>query len=442
MKTLFAAADDLSKRGFGPTTEIVDRLAEAMRKGRLTEFPKYGIAIDTTKSKSDQLAQAMESLKNIADNPLVSDAALDSLDQMKVKAKDAADSIKTILGNAFNEALIFIAKDLDRLDKMVDRHLGGIARGRGVKLADVADVRASADLEARARAAKGLLSPDPTDAEISAEADRLFKLKLAATRELIKNSKIKQELADAEIEKDIAIAEAMGPKITDQFNKKKPVTREKRLGAYVVSMPNGRPLAMSERDFFEGIEFGQSGFESLAVLGSDKAPEAPRNKIKERDEARKAFESAMKAHQDSAQAAGSAASSTADIMQSLFGKNKALERANAVIQSSKNIAMAATEFALGNIPGGLAFLAAAAKWGVVATKAGGSASTGGLSVPGGAFRTTGGFGGGAGGRNITVNVGGGFVGKPKELGKEISESIRTAERAGRIRESRATRFRG
>jgi hypothetical protein len=138
IKLLYAAADDLGKL-FGQTTiSVVDELGLALKKGESEAFKKFGIAIDTTKSKTEQMKQAMEGLRKVAADPMAADEAADSFDKYRAGLQDTLDETKASIGTFVQSLIGIFAEMLRAWDDAVSDMLD-IARRGEVKATKATD---------------------------------------------------------------------------------------------------------------------------------------------------------------------------------------------------------------------------------------------------------------------------------------------------------------
>ncbi len=101
MVTVLKAADNLGDRGFGETTEIAEKLTDALRKGTTKALGEYGIQIDETKDKTLKFNESFAALGKIAEDETLAKIGEDA-EQARVAFQDFVNSLKAGIGDIVN----------------------------------------------------------------------------------------------------------------------------------------------------------------------------------------------------------------------------------------------------------------------------------------------------------------------------------------------------
>jgi hypothetical protein len=95
------AAKKLSDQGFGETVKIAEQLAKVLRGGGSEELRAYGISIDSTASKQDQLNQLLAAMGTIAATPVNVDPQLEAINRLQASTANWIADFKAGLGEVF-----------------------------------------------------------------------------------------------------------------------------------------------------------------------------------------------------------------------------------------------------------------------------------------------------------------------------------------------------
>ena len=475
METVFAAADSLGDRFSKDTIAVVEDLTQALKTGRMQGLKEYGIEIDTTKTKAEQVMEALKDLREVAKDPLASNEAADSIDRVRAKMQDAADHFKNTIGAAINFIIAALGKAIQGLEDFLGTILGvkDVAGAEGALTVDRGVQRRQAfervsgrfDLSQQQRllAENALRMGQDPSGLLGGEAGQAFRAELqqietserkaGMARLEARKKELKAELEKTRIAEDNAdLAKLTARMMEEKSRKTSTRTRTGRRrssddglamdfsgvgGAIGLSLAHQRQTAQNrDMDLLAtasasvgGSGGGDifSGFDDLRAIG---------NRVGSPEAARQANMEALDAMMAKSQAFQTAGEASIAILGNVFGKSKALVAAEAILQGGMEGARSLAAFAMGNIPGGLAHAAAATQFFAVAAKAGGGGGSSGPK-PGPRSAAGGGFMGGGGGGgdsplNITINIDG-VIGNEQQVGQHVMKAIETAKRAGRVR---------
>lgn len=449
MALTLQAAQALESKGFGPAEEIANKLTEALAKG-VNRLDDYGIDLEKTKDRQGDVNAAMSKFQELVANQGPMDSNIESLKRGRVamqefgeaiaKAQAAAASLALTIGESLGE----IAAEMAMAVGLVD---GGSGQPGLYEGSDLALMRYHA--AGGTRGLKTEVGPGSSRASWSDE--------LAAAEAV---------MADREAEK------ARNAKRRNSGSGRR-ATDAATLDS-ILFRANPRELSDYEREQFDRVErdMGIAGeFDRLYGGSTDtsgvgnKLLSGESAKEKAKLKALEDYKQALDDLHDSSTAAGAgmsvfaagveAATSAAiegdkGIAAAALGAMSAQLKGLAVMAATKAIFSTAEGFFALAVPGmgnPTAAFTAAAKYAAAATAAGiGSAALGSMSGGGGGASPSAGAGGGfrapgserdgGGGMTIVVQVGDGFVGKPKELAAAIDEKIRGAVRSGHVRDGR------
>lgn len=103
LETVFGAAVQLERDGFGPLKEIVQKLGEAVKKGEIDPLKELGVAYDETLAKTDKRAAALQALAQLSGEAAKGTAAeTEAMRAHAVGFKNAVDQIATAIGALVN----------------------------------------------------------------------------------------------------------------------------------------------------------------------------------------------------------------------------------------------------------------------------------------------------------------------------------------------------
>lgn len=117
MTTLTQAAVALHQQGFGPVPEIVERLAEAMRKGKTGMLDDFGIVVDGAFKVQDAWEAIGKKAREASDEQTNSG---DRATRAMVALKRIWDQLKELAGNLAGAILGALAPALERLADTLD----------------------------------------------------------------------------------------------------------------------------------------------------------------------------------------------------------------------------------------------------------------------------------------------------------------------------------
>jgi hypothetical protein len=98
LQVVLRAAQTLSEKGFGDTMQIADKLMDSLRKGSSRELREFGIAMKDTEDKTENAAEAMRKLVDLANTEAPVNENLKKIEQLSAAWKDFATDFKAELG--------------------------------------------------------------------------------------------------------------------------------------------------------------------------------------------------------------------------------------------------------------------------------------------------------------------------------------------------------
>lgn len=413
MEDVFAFAKKLSDSGFGPLKETTDTLFNALITGG-EELIKFGINLEGATTVAEKTQVALRQLHEMSKNPLAVGEAANEFDKFNAELEDMIDDLKFFVGAAVREVFLFLKSVSPAFKLIAD------LRGKQRKILEEQDRKARAAKDAQIRRSRIKVEVEPT---VFLEDGELF-----------------EEVEDFTINQ----VDAFNKEIANKIKSRPPLTLEQKFKMMFTADDAERDFQAMLSKVNESLVAEGAGLqpiidaEMIATNARIDADVAFTNATFEQAEERKSIrEQEVAAQMAAFEAQFGAARAGIGLAQEIFGKSKAVRVANAGLHVLEEIAHASSQFALFNVPGGVAHLFAAAKWGLIAGKSaagGGGSSTGRSTSRGGAggglSRPSGGGGSGRAAPPMVININGPSLGAPEKLGEVINRAIRVSERRG------------
>jgi hypothetical protein len=458
LKTVLKAADTLGDQGFGDTMEIAEKLTSVIRTGNVKSLKELGIELDVTADKQANVNQALRAMQDLAATPVNVDPQLMAIEKMQTATQDWVNDMGAGLGFVFGWAFKKVGELTDEL--------AGIG---GTLQMSNEDIREEAMRAAVDEATQRIGNPYNNDlkrqhsalvSELFGQNQRKLIAQRAASVEKRKNAEFRpaaRNLWDR--------AWGGGPDLM--------------VGDHAKAGKGRGLLEGGDADFIHGDELmfmaGADGTDRDGLMGLGAESE--------RDTGDDLMEMGEFSSKEIAQAEAMAkqAAALAGIMADLADKttlaggaydvfgSAILAAGEAAMEGSDGIGRAAlaaaaaslkgiakesavkalyetaggfASIAVGDAKGATGHFAAAGQYALTAVAAGVAgaalAPSGGAgspsSAPGGGFASGSSGGSQASPQTIIVQVGDGFVGKPRELAEAIDEVVRSGTRSGRVRE--------
>lgn len=116
LQTVLKAANNLSDKGFGDTTENANKLMHALESGRTKELRDFNIQLDESKDKHENLIRIMEKLKKTAEEE-VDTGTLNKIEQVRTAWSNFIIDVKSGLGDLIAQIGIGIVQLLGLMPK-------------------------------------------------------------------------------------------------------------------------------------------------------------------------------------------------------------------------------------------------------------------------------------------------------------------------------------